>query len=81
MFPLRPNERAESGNASCYEVVAGCQGGKGEGEVKGGKEGGLRHAGGSDLPIVCADRVLKSSALCAIVPSSVFTFTSQSLGA
>ena len=48
---------------------------------KKGKEGGLRHAGGSDLPIVCADRVLKSSALCAIVPSSVFTLYKSSLGA
>lgn len=63
-----PNERAESGNASCYEV--GCQGeGEREEGEEGEKEGGPRHARGSDLPIVCADRVLKSSALCAIISS------------
>ena len=67
-----PNELAESGNASCYEV--GCQGKRGRGKKgKKGKrkEGGPRHARGSDLPIVCADRVLKSSVRpCVPLPSS-----------
>lgn len=71
-LPSPPNERAECGNASCYEATKRrpwARAGRARGRED--SERGViitvvpwGRTYGSLFPIVCADRVLKSSALC-----------------